>query len=103
MTKDLAGKIGHDPSPYALVPPSMVKLAPGDVTRFRSGNECDERGDLFHVAVTLQGRVGDLGRRPITGWWVEIGVDGARLEVVDGDAAPGRLQIVQQTEAGYTE
>src|SRR5271155_2661402 len=63
------------------------EVGAGDGGGFGAGEEGDEGGDFVHGAVAFEGGVGDLGGGPIAGGGVEVGVDGAGLDVVDGDAA----------------
>ena len=64
----------------------------GDVGGLRPGDEGDERGDLVNMPVTLERGVGDLRRGPIARGGIQIGIDGARLDIVDRDAACCRLR-----------
>ena len=63
------------------------EIGAGDVGGFGAGDEGDQGGDLFHCAVALEGGVGVLRRGPVAGGGIEVGVDRAGLDVVDGDAA----------------
>jgi hypothetical protein len=59
----------------------------GDVGGFGTCDEGYQGGDFVNVPVTIERCVGLLGRCPITRGGIQIGVDGARLNVVDRDAA----------------
>src|ERR1700677_2556840 len=67
------------------------EIGAGDVGGFGTGDEGYQSGDLIHSAVTIEGGDGLLRRSPVAGRGVQIGVDGAGLDVVDGDAAVADL------------
>jgi len=58
----------------------------GDVGGFRARDECDQRGDFLDSPIAVERGGGDLRRGPIAGGGVQIRVDGAGLDVIDGDA-----------------
>src|SRR5260370_42403800 len=43
------------------------KVRPGDVRRFRSGDECHHRGDIVNVAIAVECCGGLLRHRPLAG------------------------------------
>src|ERR1700733_15155019 len=63
------------------------EIGSGDVGRLGAGDEGYQGGDLVCCAVAFEGGDGFLRGCPFACGGIEIGVDGARLDVVDGDAA----------------
>ncbi len=57
-----------------------------DVGRFWPGDERHQRGDFIHMPVAFERREGDLWRCPIACGGVQIGIDGARLNIIDRNA-----------------
>ena len=67
------------------------QVRPGDVGSIWTCDKCDQRRDFVDMPIAAQCRSGDLRRRPVTGSWIQIGVDGARLDIIDGNAPLSHL------------
>src|ERR1700677_1030864 len=63
------------------------EIGPGDVGRLGTGDEGYQCGNLVCCAVAFERCDGYLGGCPIACGGIEVRVDGARLYVVDRDAA----------------
>src|SRR5690349_1693615 len=85
------------PWQFIMAPSSSVGAAidgqarAGDVASLWPSDEGDHCRDVVYPAVALQRRIHDLWRRPVASGGVEVGVDRAGLDVVDGDAARADL------------
>src|SRR5258705_7994625 len=62
-----------------------------DVRGLGACDERHQRRDFVHAAVPVERRNGLLRNRPFARGRIEFGVDRARLDVVDGDAAVSDL------------
>jgi hypothetical protein len=54
---------------------------------FRTCDECHHRGDLFHMPITIERGLSLLRHRPVARRGVQFRIDGAGLNVIDGNAS----------------
>src|SRR5262249_13639612 len=72
---------------YALYPPSTFSVAPGDIGSRQAREKPNSRGDLLRFAVApKRSRRRHRGRKVAVADRIHVGVDGAWLLIVDGNA-----------------
>src|SRR5438270_2590629 len=72
----------------------------GDVAGFGAGKVSDEAGDLVGIAIALEGCYGNKCLREVAVRRIHVGINRARLDIIDRDST--RPQVASQSlrEAG---